>query len=174
MKKRALSRARLKRIRLVLLDVDGVMTDGSILYTSTGTELKSFDVKDGYGIVKGRRAGLQFGIITGKRSPIVLQRARELDIREVYQNSRDKEKDYVKILKKLRVAESEAAFIGDDEPDLPVLRRVGFSAAPADALAGVRHEVDYVCAASGGHGAVREVIDLILGAREASWTRQGR
>lgn len=167
MKKRSPSRARLKRIRLVLLDVDGVMTDGSLLYTSTGTELKSFDVKDGYGIVKGRRAGLQFGIITGKRSPIVLQRARELDIRLVYQRSRDKEKDYLKILRKLRVDERETAFIGDDEPDLPVLRRVGFSAAPSDALAGVRREVDYVCASPGGHGAVREVIDMILEARES-------
>lgn len=165
MNRRVPSASRLKRIRLILLDVDGVMTDGSILHSSSGDELRRFDVKDGYGVVKARKAGLVFGIISGKRSPIVSARARELGIGEVVQRSRDKERDYLKILSKLKVEEREAAFIGDDDPDLPVLRRVGFAAAPSDAMERVKREVHYVCSNRGGRGAVREVIELILKAR---------
>jgi 3-deoxy-D-manno-octulosonate 8-phosphate phosphatase (KDO 8-P phosphatase) len=148
------------------MDVDGVMTDGSLVYTSAGHEGKSFDVKDGYGIVKAGREGIMCGIITGKTSSIVEKRARDLGMREVHQGVRDKESVYLRILKKMKLSESEVAYIGDDEPDLPVLGRVGFSAAPRDAVVSVRKAAQYTCMAMGGHGAVREVIDLILDAQK--------
>ena len=165
MKRRAPGRAQLRRIRLVLMDVDGVLTDGSLVYTQSGEAGKAFDVKDGYGVVKGRSAGLTFGIITGKISSIVRHRARDLGIREVHQGVRDKEKAYDNILRKLGLADNEVAYIGDDDPDLPVLRRVGFSAAPADAMPSIRSRVHYVCRTEGGNGAVREIIELVLKAR---------
>jgi len=147
------------------MDVDGVMTDGSLYYTQRGEEGKVFNVKDGFGIVKARTAGLMFGIITGKVSAVVRHRARVLGIREVYQGIWDKEKIYDRLLKKMKLTDGEVAYIGDDEPDLPVLRRVGFSASPSDAMPVVKRAVSYVCSLPGGRGAIREVIDLILKAQ---------
>ncbi len=158
-------RARLQRIRLLLLDVDGVLTDGGVYYSNSGEELKKFNIQDGYGIVTLQRAGVPVGIITGRVSKIVERRAAELGITEVRQNLDDKGKAYDDICRKLGVTDPEVAYIGDDEPDLPVLRRVGFSAAPNDAVPAVTKAVDYVCRRNGGHGAVREVIDLILANR---------
>ena len=158
-------RARLQRIRLLLLDVDGVLTDGGVYYSNSGEELKKFNIQDGYGIVTLQRAGVAVGIITGRVSKIVERRAAELGIAEVHQNLDDKGKAYDDICRKLGVSDPEVAYIGDDEPDLPVLRRVGFSAAPKDAVPAVTKAVDYVCRRTGGHGAVREVIDLILAHR---------
>lgn len=148
------------------MDVDGVMTDGKLAYTSSGEAGRNFNVKDGYGIVKGRQAGLMFGIITGKSSSIVRHRARVLGIREVHQGVRDKEKVYARILRKAHLTDEHVAYIGDDDPDIGVLRRVGFSAAPADAMDDVRKVVHYVCRHRGGDGAVREVIELILRAQK--------
>ncbi len=165
MKRRTPTPARLRKIRLILMDVDGVMTDGSLVYTNSGEAGRTFNVKDGYGVVKAQRAGLAFGIITGKASTIVRHRARVLGIREVYQGVLEKEKVYDRVLKKLRLTDDQVAYIGDDEPDIAVLKRVGFSAAPADAVRSVRAVVQYVCRQKGGHGAVREIIDLILTAR---------
>ncbi len=167
------SRQRLRKIRLVLMDVDGVLTDGSLVYTKRGEEAKEFNVKDGYGIVLGRENGLTFGIITGKSSVIVRRRAKDLGIRVVHQGVKDKEKVYAKVLKKLRLTDDEVAFIGDDEPDLPVLKRVGFSAAPADCVDAVRRSVMYVCKAPGGRGAVREIIEMLLRARRDVPRRSG-
>ena len=155
----------LRRIRLLLLDVDGVMTDGGLYYSSKGEVMKQFNSKDGYGIVKLQRMGVKAGIITGRVSEIVVRRARELGIQDVYQNQEDKIEAYRDITTRLGLADNEVAYLGDDEPDLPVLRIVGFSAAPADAAPAVVKEVAYVCRAEGGHGAVREVVDLILQAR---------
>ena len=159
--------SRLRRIRLILMDVDGVMTDGSLVYTQAGEAGKAFDVKDGYGIVKGQQAGLKFGIITGKRSAIVRHRSRDLGIKIVHQGVRDKEAVYKKILRSQRLTDAEVAYIGDDEPDLPVLKRVGFSAAPADGVPVVLKAVRYICKKKGGSGAVREIIDMILKAQGA-------
>ena len=155
----------LRKIRLLLLDVDGVMTDGGIYFTESGDEMKKFNIQDGYGIVKLRRAGLEVGIITGRVSKIVARRAAELGIAEVHQNLENKRSAYETIRTKLGLTDHEIAYIGDDEFDLPVLTAVGFSAAPADAVPSVRKKVDYVCARRGGEGAVREVIDLILASR---------
>ncbi|MCU0454306.1 MAG: HAD-IIIA family hydrolase [Bacteroidetes bacterium] len=155
-------KARLRRIKLLLLDVDGVMSDGGVYYSTSGEELKKFNTQDGYGIMKLQRAGVKIGIITGRLSKVVEQRAAELGITEVHQNMHDKGKAYDDICRKHGLTDAEVAYIGDDDPDLPVLMRVGFSAAPKDAVPAVVKSVHYVCRRTGGHGAVREVIDLIL------------
>ena len=141
------------------------MTDGGIYYSGRGEVLKKFNTKDGYGLVKLQKNGIRVGIITGRVSSIVKVRARELGISELHQNLDNKLKTYLIIRKKFRLTDAQIAYIGDDEPDLPVLEQVGFSAAPADAMQSVRASVDYVCRRSGGDGAVREVVDLLLRAR---------
>ncbi len=157
--------ARLRKIKLLLLDVDGVLTDGGVYYSNTGDEQKKFNIQDGYGIVQVQKAGVKVGIITGRVSKIVERRAAELGITEVRQNLERKVDAYEDILRSVGVTDAETAYIGDDEPDLPVLKRVGFSAAPKDAVAKVRTSVHYVSTRTGGHGAVREVIDLLLAHR---------
>jgi 3-deoxy-D-manno-octulosonate 8-phosphate phosphatase (KDO 8-P phosphatase) len=127
--------------------------------------MKKFNAKDGFGIVKLQRMGVKVGIITGRVSDIVAKRARELGIEDVYQNQRDKIEAYRHLTKKLGVADEEVAYMGDDEPDIPILGVVGFSAAPADAVPVVLKMVSHVCRKGGGRGAVREVVDLILDAR---------
>jgi 3-deoxy-D-manno-octulosonate 8-phosphate phosphatase (KDO 8-P phosphatase) len=152
----------LEHIKLLLLDVDGVMTDGGLYFSNSGDEFKRFNSQDGYGIAKLQRAGIKVGIITGRLSKIVKRRAKELQITEVYQNFKNKIDAYKSIKKKFDLTDVNIAYIGDDEFDLAVLKCVGFSAAPADAVPVVKKQVHYVCARSGGNGAVREVIDLIL------------
>jgi 3-deoxy-D-manno-octulosonate 8-phosphate phosphatase (KDO 8-P phosphatase) len=156
-----------------LLDVDGVLTDGGVYYSASGEELKKFHVQDGYGIVKIQGAGIRVGIITGKASPIVTRRAEELGIAEIHQNLDDKLQAYEQIKARLDFGDPEIAYIGDDEFDLPVLKRVGFSAAPADAVGSVRRAVDYVCSRKGGAGAVREVADLLLASQRRHAPRGG-
>lgn len=157
--------ALLGHIRMIVLDVDGVMTDGSIYYSSTGDELKRFNVHDGYAIVKAQQHKIAVAIISGRSSAIVQRRAQELGIQEVHQNIANKFKVYEKLKSQFSLQDNEIAYIGDDEPDLEVLRAVGFSAAPSDAVDIVRNNVTYVCTRAGGKGAVREVIDLILANR---------
>jgi 3-deoxy-D-manno-octulosonate 8-phosphate phosphatase (KDO 8-P phosphatase) len=152
----------LKKIKLLLLDVDGVMTDGGIYYSNSGDEFKKFNSQDGYGIPKLQRAGITVGIITGRISKMVQKRAEELGITEVYQNYDNKKDAYESIKKKFNLTDTNIAYIGDDEFDLEILRSVGFSAAPANAVSVVKKHVHYVCTHGGGNGAVREVIDLIL------------
>ncbi|MFH0989036.1 MAG: HAD-IIIA family hydrolase [bacterium] len=165
MRSKQLYRSALKKIKLVLLDVDGVMTDGGVYYSAAGEELKKFNTKDGYGIVKLQRAGVRVGIITGRNSPIVDRRARQLGIIDVYQNAEEKIGPYEDVKRKYALEDQEIAYIGDDEFDIPVLQRVGVSAAPSDAVPRVKHVVQYVCRRVGGDGAVRELIDLILDAQ---------
>jgi 3-deoxy-D-manno-octulosonate 8-phosphate phosphatase (KDO 8-P phosphatase) len=155
-------RSLLQHIRILLLDVDGVMTDGGIYYSNSGDEWKKFNAQDGYGIAKLQRAGIKVGIITGRVSSIVKKRAKELGIEEVYQNFENKIDAYESIKKKLNIIDANIAYIGDDEFDLDVLKCAGFSAAPADAMPVVKKHVRYICSRGGGNGAVREVIDLIL------------
>jgi 3-deoxy-D-manno-octulosonate 8-phosphate phosphatase (KDO 8-P phosphatase) len=152
----------LKKIKLLLLDVDGVLTDGGIYYSNSGDEYKKFNIQDGYGITKLRRSGINVGIITGRISNLVARRAEELGITEIYQNLEDKLVAYDSIKKKFNLKDEDIAYIGDDEFDLPVLDLVGFSAAPMDAVPAVKKQVHYVCKRSGGDGAVREVIEMIL------------
>jgi len=147
---------------MLLLDVDGVMTDGGIYFSERGDEMKKFNIQDGYGIVKLQRRGVMVGIITGRTSDLVRRRAAELGIAEIHQNLDNKEEAYKAIKTKHGLGDAAIAYIGDDEPDLSVLKKVGFSAAPSDAVEIVRRSVDYVCRRRGGEGAVREVVDLIL------------
>ncbi len=149
-------------IKFLLLDVDGVLTDGGIYYSNNGDEFKKFNIHDGYGMLKLRRSGIPAGILTGRVSNIVERRAKDLGISEVHQNLDNKLEVYEMIRDKYSLTDREMAFIGDDEFDLPVLLRVGFSAAPANAMDSVKKHVHYVCKKNGGEGAVREIIELIL------------
>jgi 3-deoxy-D-manno-octulosonate 8-phosphate phosphatase (KDO 8-P phosphatase) len=158
--------ARLKHLRLVMLDVDGVLTDGRIIFGSDGTEYKSFDAHDGYGITRALEHGLHLALISGKQSAVVQKRAKLLGIKDVFENRMDKVNVFTLLKEKYTIDDNEACFIGDDEFDLPLLRIVGFSVAPNDAIEAVKKEVDYVTKANGGRGAVRELLDLILKAKK--------
>jgi len=147
---------------MVLLDVDGVLTDGRIIFGNDGTEYKCFDAHDGYGITRALEYKLKLAVISGKTSKVTKLRMKRLGVKELYQNTMDKVSIYQKLKKKYRLRDDEICFIGDDEFDLPLLKKVGFSAAPCDAMSIVRHGVDYVTKSAGGRGAVREVIDMIL------------
>ncbi|HUI10556.1 MAG TPA: HAD-IIIA family hydrolase [Bacteroidota bacterium] len=159
--------ARARRVKMVLLDVDGVLTDGGLYYTADGHELKRFHAHDGYGIVRGRDAGLAFGIISGRSTPIVDARARVLKIDEVIQGAEDKVAAMRQIQRRTGLADDEFAFIGDDLFDIPLLKLVGLSAAPPNALREVRAAVHYVTRVGGGEGAVRDFVDTILSHRRA-------
>jgi 3-deoxy-D-manno-octulosonate 8-phosphate phosphatase (KDO 8-P phosphatase) len=155
-------KAKIERIKLLILDVDGVLTDGSINYLDDGREFKSFDVKDGHGIKLLMRAGVEVALITARESNVVAIRAKDLGITDVYQGKKEKLGAYEDILAKKGFKADETAYIGDDLIDLPVLRRAGFSASVSDAVVEVKESVDYVTERAGGRGAVRELTDLIL------------
>jgi 3-deoxy-D-manno-octulosonate 8-phosphate phosphatase (KDO 8-P phosphatase) len=156
---------RLKDIRLLLSDVDGVMTDGGIIFDGNGLETKVFNVKDGHGIKMLQRSGIEVGIITGRTSLVVDIRARELGIKLVYQGALKKLESYEEIKQKTGLSDSQIAYVGDDVIDVPVMRRVAFAAAPSDGVAEARNVAHYVTSCGGGRGAVREVCDLILKGR---------
>ncbi|MDO8426698.1 MAG: HAD-IIIA family hydrolase [Deltaproteobacteria bacterium] len=153
---------KIKKIKLLIFDVDGVLTDGGIIYNDEGQELKVFDVRDGHGIKLLMRAGIDVAIITARESRAVSFRAANLGIEHVYQGMRDKAEALGLILEKKALAPEEAGYVGDDVIDLPVIKRVGFSAAVADAVDEVKQRVDYVTKMPGGRGAAREVVELIL------------
>jgi len=154
--------AKAKKIKLLLLDVDGVLTDGSIILDSQGNEFKAFHVRDGHGIKMAQRAGIIVGMITGRKSEAVNIRARELGIQEVHQGSREKIAVYDAILSKYGLADEAVAYMGDDVVDLDILKRTGVAVSVADADPAVKPYVDLVTKAAGGRGAVREFINLIL------------
>ncbi len=155
-------RKKAKKIKLLLLDVDGVMTDGSIILDNQGNETKAFHVRDGLGIKLAQKAGIQIGIITGRTAEVVNVRARELGIKEVHQGAKDKIVVYETVKKKYGLLDEEVAYMGDDVVDLSILKRVGLAATVADADPMVKPHVDRVTKAEGGRGAVREVINFIL------------
>ena len=157
--------ARAERIRLLLLDVDGVLTDGSVVLAGDGQEIKSFYVRDGTAIVLARREGLEVGLLSGRSSDVTARRAAELGITIVVQGEIDKTAAFDRILASAGVEANEAAYMGDDLLDLPVLGRAGLSAAPADAAGEVLAAVDWVSTRPGGRGAVRELVELLLGSR---------
>lgn len=152
----------LKDIHLLLLDVDGVMTDGGIVYDANGVESKTFNVRDGHGIKMLQRYGIEVGIITGRTSKVVEIRAKELGIELLYQGALKKLECYVDVKQKTGFLDSQIAYIGDDLIDVPVMRRVIFAAAPSDASLEAQNAAHYVTALGGGRGAVREVSDIIL------------
>lgn len=147
------------------MDVDGVLTDGRFYYSDNGVEFKCFDVKDGFIIRLAGLLGLKFGVITGKMSPIVERRTKELGIEEVHQGYFDKVKVYREIKQRHGLQDAECAYIGDDLFDLGVMNLVGFSACPADAVEEVKQAADYISQYKGGRGAVRELIEMILKAQ---------
>jgi len=159
---------KLKKIKLLILDVDGVLTDGRIIFDSNGVESKFFNVKDGHGIKMVQRSGIEVGIISGRESQVVYNRAVELGIGQVYQKSLDKLVPYRQMLEATGLTDEQVAFMGDDVIDIPLLKRVGFAAAPADAVDEVFPFAHFVAKNRGGWGAVREVCDLILKA-QGSW-----
>ena len=151
-----------RQIKMVLLDVDGVMTDGGIYYSGDGVEMKRFDAHDGYGVVLARNKGLKVGIISGRTTPSVEARMKDLQVDELIQGSPDKVVSLKDIQKRHGLANEEIAFMGDDLFDLPLLNLVGLSAAPSNARPEVIDAVDVVMKAGGGSGAVREFIEFIL------------
>ena len=154
--------ARIQKIRLVIVDNDGVMTDGRIVYTDRGDELKFFDVQDGHGLVMLRRAGFETVMISARTSGINVRRMKETQFSELYQKAVDKLAVFEKVLKKFNVGPDEVCGIGDDLVDLPILTRCGFAVAVANALPEVKQAAHYVTTRPGGRGAVREVTDLLL------------
>jgi 3-deoxy-D-manno-octulosonate 8-phosphate phosphatase (KDO 8-P phosphatase) len=157
---------RCRNLRLVLTDVDGVMTDGTILVLPDGSEAKAFHVRDGLGVVLARRAGLRIGIVTGRSSDTVTRRAQELGIEIVRQGVVDKAAALREIVAAEGIVPSQVAYMGDDVNDLGVMGEVGLSAAPADATLEVRAQAFMVTDARGGHGCLREFLEAILRARE--------
>lgn len=156
---------KLKKIKILMLDVDGVMTDGRVIMDDDGRQLKNFNVRDGHGLKMIQRYGIDVVILTGRKSEVVNHRAKDLGIKEVYQGALDKKEVFEKILKKNDLTADFVAYMGDDVIDIPVLRQVGFSAAPADAEDVVKKSVDYVTEKKGGNGAVRELCEIILQAQ---------
>lgn len=156
------------RVRLFLTDVDGVLTDGGIILDAAGVETKRFHVRDGHGIKMLQRSGVAVGIVTGRTSEVVAIRARELGIGIVRQGVYDKTSAWREILSETGIPAEDTAYVGDDIVDLPLLREVGFSAAPSDAEPYVLEAVDYVSARAGGNGAVREIVEFLLRAN-GSW-----
>jgi 3-deoxy-D-manno-octulosonate 8-phosphate phosphatase (KDO 8-P phosphatase) len=158
---------RAARIKLLLMDCDGVLTDGTLTLLDTGDEQKAFNVRDGHGIVLLHRAGLRSGIISGRTSSFVTRRAGELgmELQLVRQGSLDKIKDFDELLAVAKVQEHEVAFIGDDVTDIPLMQRVEFAVAVADAVPETLSVAHYVTQARGGRGAVREVAEIILKAQ---------
>ncbi|MCB9771177.1 MAG: HAD-IIIA family hydrolase [Candidatus Omnitrophica bacterium] len=153
---------RIKKIKVLALDVDGVLSDGKIIVDSRGDELKNFDVQDGLGMVLLRKAGFKIVIITARNSKPVDFRAKDLRVDKVYQDAYPKMESYKQMIKEFEVSDDEVCFIGDDLPDLQVLRQVGFAVAVPNGVKDVKKVVHYVTHKAGGHGAVREVIELIL------------
>jgi 3-deoxy-D-manno-octulosonate 8-phosphate phosphatase (KDO 8-P phosphatase) len=153
---------RARRVRLVLLDVDGVLTDGKILVHADGTESKTFDIRDGTGIVLAQKAGVRVGLLSARQSASTTERANQLRITIVRQGALDKLTTYEALCAELGLEDRDVAFMGDDLLDLPVLSRVGLAAAPADAVPEVRAIVHWVSHARGGDGAVRELAEMVL------------
>ena len=156
---------KLKGIQLLLLDVDGVLTDGSIIYSDAAVETKEFNVKDGLGLKLVMETGIQVGLVTGRTSKALHHRCRDLGIRHLYDGVRQKAQLLDQIVADTGVTADRTAFIGDDIPDIPLMRRVGLSIAVADAHELVRDAADWITAAPGGRGAVREVCDALLKTR---------
>ena len=158
-------REKIRPIRFLILDVDGVLTDGGIIIDEDGRETKRFDVRDGHGLKMLMRCDVEIILLTGRKSKVVEHRARDLDISEVYQDVWNKLEVFEEILRKKNATSQEVAFVGDDVVDVPVLRRVGFSVAVADAVEEVKKVADYLSKKPGGRGAVREVCEIIMKAK---------
>jgi 3-deoxy-D-manno-octulosonate 8-phosphate phosphatase (KDO 8-P phosphatase) len=150
------------KIKILILDIDGVLTDGKLIYTDRGEEIKNFNVNDGLGIFLLRNSGIRSMVVTAKGSGIVNKRCKELRIDKVYKNCHYKIKAFEDIIKRFKVSPENICFVGDDLIDIPVLRRVGLAVCPENAVREVKEHVHFVTEQNGGNGAVREVCDFIL------------
>lgn len=157
-----------RSIKLLLLDVDGVMTDGRVIFADSGEEIKAFDVKDGHAMKMLMRTGVEIALLTGRNSKVVMHRARDLDIDMVYQGAKDKLPVFEGLMREKGLKGEDICYVGDDLVDMPVMRRVGLSVSVADACEDLRRCVDFVTEKPGGRGAVREVCELILKA-QGNW-----
>lgn len=157
--------ARAKTVRLLLLDVDGVLTDGSLLYTGSSEESKAFNTQDGFGLRLLQEAGIDVGIITARKSEVVARRAAELKLRYIFQGMPNKNEAFKEIVRVSGLLPFEISYMGDDWLDLPLLQQVGLALAPANAVREVKDVVHFVTFRNGGEGAVRDVCDLILEAK---------
>ncbi|HXA95572.1 MAG TPA: HAD hydrolase family protein [Candidatus Dormibacteraeota bacterium] len=162
---------RASRIRLLVLDVDGVLTDGGLLYGPSGEETKRFHVHDGLALVAAAKAGLQIAILSSRASAAVTRRMTELGVREVHQGVADKAAALDALRERLGLRGAEVAVMGDDLPDLPAMARAGLALAPANAVAEVKRVAHWVARRRGGDGAVREAVEMLLKARRA-WPRR--
>lgn len=160
---------RARRVKMLVMDVDGTLTDGAIFVLPDGEEVKSYNVKDGLGILLAHLAGLKTAIITGKASKSLEKRAEKLRVLEVHQGILDKRPSLEGILKRHKLRPEDIAYIGDDLGDLEVMKMVGLAAAVADAHPAVKAQAHFVCREKGGRGAVRELIEYILAAQD-KWT----
>ncbi|MBF6057230.1 MULTISPECIES: KdsC family phosphatase [Thiomicrorhabdus] len=157
-----------KKIKLLILDIDGVMTDNKLIYSDQGIELKAFYTRDGHGMVMLQRSGIEIAIITGRKSPLIDKRMRDLKVKHVYQGVPDKLPSFQDLVSRLGLELDEIAYIGDDILDLPILMRVGLSATPADGDPEVQSRVDHISTFNGGHGCVREMCELLMKSQD-SW-----
>ena len=155
-------RARIMPVRLLIFDVDGVLTDGRVIYHDDGSEIKAFDVQDGHGIKLVQAAGIEIALITGRYSRAVEHRAAGLGISRVFQSAINKLEAYGQLLAETGLSDRQVGYVGDDLIDIPVLRRVGWAVAVANAISHVRPFAHYVTRARGGEGACREVCELLL------------
>jgi 3-deoxy-D-manno-octulosonate 8-phosphate phosphatase (KDO 8-P phosphatase) len=162
--------ARARRLRLILLDVDGVLTEGTVSIHSAGGESKSFHIRDGAAMIWAGREGLEIGLLSGRPSEATSRRAAELRIGLVSQAGPDKLRSYRQILAEKGCADDEVGYMADDLLDLSILSRVGLSAAPSDAVEEVRNRVHWISSSPGGRGAVREFLELVLRA-QGKWDR---
>jgi 3-deoxy-D-manno-octulosonate 8-phosphate phosphatase (KDO 8-P phosphatase) len=158
--------ARARTIRLLVLDVDGVLTDGTVAIDSQGHESKRFFIRDGAAMVWAQKLGLDIAWLSGRPSDVTVRRAQELRIKHVVQDGPDKAAGYDRLMSMVGLPDATIAYMGDDLLDLPVLCRVGLAAAPADAADVVKQQVHWVSAAAGGYGAVRELVELLLRASD--------
>ena len=165
-------RSRLASLELVAFDVDGVFTDGRFYLSDDGVETKAFHTQDGYGIRRLLDAGIEVAVISGRRSLAVAARMKELNVAHVFLGQRDKVKVFRSLLETLKISAERSAFVGDDLPDAPVLAAAGFAIAVANAHPDLLDDCDWTTARTGGHGAVREVCDAILQARENAATSE--
>jgi 3-deoxy-D-manno-octulosonate 8-phosphate phosphatase (KDO 8-P phosphatase) len=159
--------ARAKKVKVLVLDVDGVLTDGRLLYGPAGEEVKRFHVRDGFALVAARQAGLTVAVISGRASAAVTRRMAELGVEEVHQGVDDKRACLDALLTRIGATRAQVAAMGDDLPDVPLMRDAGLALAPSDAAPEVRRVAQWTSRYPGGRGAVREAVELLLGARKA-------
>lgn len=156
----------LTKIKIILMDMDGCLTTGHIIYSSSGEDIKMFHTHDGYGLTRGKSLGMKFAVISGMESTVNKRRTDKLMIDHLYENIKDKLIPFEKLKEYYGFENENFAYIGDDEFDIPLLQKTGFSCCPNNAIDAVKEKVHYVCKKNGGEGAVREMIDMILRAQK--------